>query len=86
MTSLCSLTTSQYIQCPHCNDCIYIEEINCGIFRHGVFKATREQIPPHASNAECDRHVLENTIYGCGKPFRVSVIQDNLVVEICDYV
>ena len=23
------------LQCPHCNDFIIIEKINCGIFRHG---------------------------------------------------
>ena len=27
-----------YIKCPHCSDFIYIEELNCSIFRHGVMK------------------------------------------------
>jgi len=79
-------TTEPIIQCPHCKTPIYIAEINCGIFRHGVFKDSGEQIPPHSLKSECDRYVSENLIYGCGKPFRVSILQDIFVIEICEYV
>jgi len=79
-------TREPIIQCPHCKTPIYIAEINCGIFRHGVFKDSGEQIPPHSLKSECDRYVSENLIYGCGKPFRINVLQDIFVVEICEYV
>jgi hypothetical protein len=44
------------IKCPHCHEEIVVmkEEINCAIFRHGVLKATGQQINPHASKEECD--------------------------------
>ena len=35
------------LKCPHCNDFIIIEKLNCGIFRHGVSKVTGQQIAPH---------------------------------------
>ena len=32
------------IVCPHCNDYIIIEKLNCGIFRHGIIKETGKQM------------------------------------------
>ncbi len=46
------------VVCPHCEEYIVIQEFNCNIFRHGVFKVTGEQVPPHASKEECDKYVL----------------------------
>jgi hypothetical protein len=75
------------INCPHCNDLILIEELNCKIFRHGVIKSTNQQINPHASKAECDNMILNNLIYGCGKPFKINIIDNiNFKAEICDYI
>ena len=69
------------ITCPHCNEFILIEELNCRIFRHGVFKNTNQQISPHASKEECDAYIVQDLIYGCGKPFKIT---DK--VEKCDYI
>lgn len=71
------------IQCPHCDEWIWIEQFNCRIFRHGVFKNNYQQIPPHASKQECDDWSRQELIYGCGKPFRIE--EDGRVV-ICDYI
>ena len=71
------------ITCPHCDDPIIIDQLNCKIFRHGVFKKTNQQINPHASKIECDEYLTNDLIYGCGKPFRII---DNNTVEICDYI
>lgn len=61
-------------------------ELNCRIFRHGVYLATGEPIPPHAPKEECDRLVAENQIAGCGKPFRVEA-KDGVETAIeCDYI
>jgi hypothetical protein len=68
--------------CPHCNGMVIIDKLNCAIFRHGVFKNTGKQIPPHASKEECDNWVKNNDIYGCGKPFQV--IENKAVV--CEYI
>jgi hypothetical protein len=74
------------IICPHCNDFIIIEKLNCGIFRHGIMKNTIIQIDPHLDKNSCDKLLSENLIYGCGKPFQI--IQNNNVyeVKICDYI
>lgn len=71
------------IECPHCQQLIWIEQLNCRIFRHGVFKNSYEQIPPHSSKQDCDNWSEQNLIYGCGKPFK---IQEDGVVVICDYI
>ena len=43
------------IICPHCNENIIIEKINCGIFRHGVYIKTGKQINPHLAQIECEK-------------------------------
>jgi len=75
--------------CPHCQGTIIVQpnELNCRIFRHGVYRSTHEPIPPHASKSECDRMTEENLIVGCGKPFRVITQEDGTeLAVICDYI
>jgi hypothetical protein len=69
------------IECPHCQQKIWIEELNCGIFRCGVLKENGEQIPPHVSKEECDTYIQKG-IYGCSKPFQIK----KNVIFICDYI
>ena len=69
--------------CPHCQMFVWIEQVNCRIFRHAVYKENNEPIPPHSSEDECRRLVAENKVWGCGKPFRLS---ETYEPEICDYI
>ena len=71
-----------YVNCPHCLLIVEIREINCSIFRHGVYKLNYRQIDPHLNKEQCDYLFNNNLIYGCGKPFRII---DNIAV-ICDYI
>jgi hypothetical protein len=72
--------------CPHCNDFIIIEQINCGIFRHGILKSHNTQINPHASKEECEYFINNGLIYGCGLPFRIIQEGNKFVIEICEYI
>lgn len=81
------------LECPHCGGLIIIEQINCGIFRHGTYKTTGQQIPPHLSQIECERLINNGEIFGCGKPFRHSTLQSKeetyeikKKLVICDYI
>ena len=75
------------IICPHCGLHILIEQINCAIFRHGIFISNGKQIPPHLSKNECDDLIEKKLIYGCAKPFRLIKDQSgNWVGEVCDYI
>ena len=74
------------ILCPHCNDPIIIQEINCGIFRHAVLKANNQQINPHAPKKDCDNYINNNLIYGCGKPFKIIKNNNNLEAVKCEYI
>jgi hypothetical protein len=75
------------VTCPHCNDQILIEQLNCKIFRHGILKSNNTQINPHASKEECDYYINNNLIYGCGKPFKIIENETNeLIAVFCDYI
>jgi hypothetical protein len=60
-------------------------QVNCGIFRHGVYIENNKQINPHAKKELCEKLVAEKLIFGCGKPFKLKFNGENYVGEICDY-
>lgn len=75
--------------CPHCSMPVIIDEINCGIFRHAVFKEDpTKQVPPHSSKAICDDLVANDRVIGCCKPFRVICIPPayKFAIEKCEYI
>ena len=77
----------QIIECPHCKEFIIIQEINCGIFRHGILKTTNEQIEPHLNKDRCDYLKSNDLIYGCGNPFQIIKKENNSIeIKICDYI
>jgi hypothetical protein len=65
---------------PECNIMIEIFEINCAIFRCGVYK-NGKQIDPHLPKEQCDRLKKEDKIWGCGRPFK---LVNSSLIE-CDY-
>lgn len=71
-------------RCPHCQAIIQVayNQVNCKIFRCGVYKKNNQPIPPHTSKKECDRLTNNNLINGCGKPFKFN----GKNVTICDYI
>ena len=76
------------VMCPHCNNhiLIYVKDINCAIFRHGILKCNRQQIEPHAIKRICDDLAKNDKIYGCGKPFKITKENDKYIAEICEYI
>jgi len=76
-----------YVVCPHCSSIVFIDALNCCIFRHGVLKDNSKQIDPHASKELCDFYVEKGMIYGCGKPFKIVQNADgDYWAVICDYI
>lgn len=76
------------VQCPHCKEFIFIDikELNCHIFRHGVYKDSMKQIDPHLDKKKCDYLFDNNLIYGCGKPFKIIIQNNDYFAEECDYI
>ena len=82
--------------CLHCHEPFVIShnDFNCRILRHGVFKATLEPIPPHATKEECDALIQSGTIYGCAGPLQIVAssapdttnTDSRYNVIICDYI
>ena len=71
--------------CPHCGCLAQVlkSEINCTIFRHGFLQDTNTQIPPHATQADCEQWIRDNKVVGgCGKPFQF----DGVHVTPCGYI
>ena len=74
------------VTCPHCEELILIEEINCNIFRYGSMKLDGRQMDPHTPKELCDQLQGADLIYGCGKPFSLVKTDKNIyIAEICDY-
>ena len=73
------------IKCPHCDlsVIIYHSDINCRIFRHGVYRVSNEPVHPHLDRESCEKLVESGQIHGCCKPFR---LDENNIPEICDYI
>ena len=74
------------IKCPNCDDLIIIEELNCSIFRHGVIIESNEQIDQHSTKELCEYYIKNKLIYGCGKPYKIIINENNEYIPIkCDY-
>ena len=78
--------TNFEVQCPHCNEYVIIEQINCAIFRHGIMKINLVQINPHLSKYECDKLKEQDLIYGCGKPFKIINENNAWICIECEYI
>jgi len=84
----------RFVNCPHCDLLIEIDQINCGIFRCGIYKNSYFQIPPHSTREECDRLKINNLIHGCGKPFKIITYNSEpleppatkIIIEPCEYI
>jgi hypothetical protein len=82
------IDNSYVFNCPHCDQKIQVlkNQINCRIFRCGIYKNNGNPIPPHTSKIECDRLKNSNLIYGCSKPFKFVTIDNINNIEICNYI
>lgn len=76
------------VACPHCDEFVLIHknEINCKIFRHGVYRNTLKQINPHLDKASCDILFEKEKIFGCGKPFCLEYTHKVWEAKKCDYI
>jgi len=79
--------SSFQLTCPNCGGyfIVYPNQINCRIFRHGVYKHNREPMNPHASKSECDNLLLLDNIYGCAGPFEMIYADGVWKTAICGY-
>ena len=67
----CEAEPLMFLTCPNCGVSIVIESVNCGIFRCGVYKLSKQQIDPHAAKETVERLLANGEIYGCGQPFQL---------------
>ena len=72
--------------CPNCDGFIEIEQYNCNIFRHAIFKDNFKQIGPHTPEKECNDYLLKQMVYGCCKPFKIITENNTKIAVKCDYI
>ena len=64
--------------CPYeeCQGTITVapNQINCGVFRHGVYKTSGRPVGAHLSQDKCLELVKQGKVYGCVQPFRIRKI------------
>ena len=73
--------------CPNCDELVMINELNCCIFRHAILIETGQQIDPHTSKEDCEELVKSGKIYGCGRPFKIVVLEDGQwEIQKCDFI
>ncbi len=77
-----------FFQCPNCKGDIIVQknELNCKIFRHGIYKKNFEQVDPHLSLEKCNNLIKNDEVIGCCKPFQISKSNNILIVHTCDYI
>jgi hypothetical protein len=90
--------TNVVVICPHCQEYVLLEKLNCCIFRHGTEIISGKQIDSHATKEQCEYYINNKLIYGCGKPFKVvkndcslnddnkSINEQKYIAIICDYI
>jgi hypothetical protein len=73
--------------CPHCQDKIMVDikQLNCKIFRHGIYKKTYRQVDPHLKKEDCEYLVSNDEVYGCCKPFEIIEKNCKLYCIKCEY-
>jgi len=76
-----------YLACPHCDLLIDIptNDINCAIYRHGVYKKSGLQMGPHLCKEDCESLAKHGLIWGCGKPFKLIYTPEPRIVK-CEYI
>ena len=60
-------------RCPHCKISIEILELNCGIFRCGIYEykaGIYKQLPAHGKKSTIDKIKKKYKVYGCGNPIQ----------------
>lgn len=71
--------TSNFVNCPYCDGKVEILELNCRIFRHGIFKETGRQIGQHLKEDFVNKLLNENKIWGCGLQFKIQ--RDDAIIR-----
>ena len=76
-----------FLNCPHCDGTIEVleNEVNCGIFRHGIYKSGAP-VPPHSPEHVCRDLLKRDLLYGCAMPFKVTRSSDGYVVVKCGWI
>ena len=75
-------------KCPHCEHyfIMNINELNCRIIRHAVYKNNFRQVNPHLSKQQCDLLVQDDLVYGCCKPVKITQNDNEYSAVECDYI
>ena len=75
----------RYTTCPRCGLYIYVEELNCGIFRCATLKQSFRRVNPHTPFEVIEKLLKEDLIYGCGAAFKLVIEDGKYISSLCSY-
>ena len=70
-----------YINCPHCDEIVYITKVKCALFLHAADSVSMKTLNPHAKWYEVDKLKRKGTLMGCGERFWIKMDESGTVVS-----
>ena len=62
-----------YIECPHCDDIVYITNVKCALFLHAYNNKTGKALNPHSKWYYIDKIKRDGNLLGCGGRFKLKM-------------
>lgn len=71
-----------YINCPHCDEIVYITKVKCAMFLHAASKNTSKTLNAHTKWYEVDKLKRHGLLLGCGERFWVKMDESGTIVSV----
>jgi hypothetical protein len=68
-----------YINCPHCDEIVYITKVKCGLFLHAANKKNMKPLNPHSKKYQIDKLKNSGMMLGCGGKFSIIINNGELI-------
>jgi hypothetical protein len=68
-----------YINCPHCDEIVYITKVKCGLFLHAANNKTMKSLNPHSKQYQIDKLRKNGMLLGCGGKFSIIINNGELI-------
>jgi len=68
-----------YINCPHCDEIIFITTLKCGLFLHAANKQNMKALNPHSTKYQIDKLKNSGMMIGCGGKFSIIMNSGELI-------
>lgn len=71
-----------YVNCPHCDEIVYITKVKCAMFLHAANKNTYKTLNAHSKWYEIDKLKRHGLLLGCGNRFWVKIDESGTISSV----